>query len=86
MVSAVIHISGFSIVSDCCLTPTQQFSPIPWREQINFQLDDDGVLFVLDQQIFSSASSLKQQSTDRHVSPLEHIILILSQPVFALSI
>ena len=49
MVSAVIHISGFSIVSDCCLTPTQQFSPIPWREQINFQLDDDEVRFVLDQ-------------------------------------
>jgi hypothetical protein len=42
------------------------------------------VLFVLDQQIFSSASSLKQQSTDRHVSPLEHIILILSQPVLNL--
>ena len=26
----------------------------------------------------------KQQSVDRYVSPLEHIILILSQPVFAL--
>jgi hypothetical protein len=35
--------------------------------------------------IFYSASSLKQQSADRHVAPLEHIILILSQPVFALS-
>ena len=31
--------------------------------------------------IFYSASSLKQQSADRHVAPLEHI----SQPVFALS-
>ena len=33
---------------------------------------------------FFSASSLKQQSEDRHVAPLGHIILILSQPVFAL--
>jgi hypothetical protein len=31
------------------------------------------------------ASSLKQQSVGRHVAPLEHIILFLSQPVFALS-
>jgi hypothetical protein len=28
---------------------------------------------------FYSASSLKQQSTDRHVASLEHIILIPSQ-------
>ena len=32
-----------------------------------------------------SASSLKQQSAGRHVAPLEHIILIPGQPVFALS-
>jgi hypothetical protein len=35
--------------------------------------------------IFFSDSSLKQQSADKHVAPLWHIILILSQPVFALS-
>jgi hypothetical protein len=34
---------------------------------------------------FSNNSSLKQQSTGRHVAPLGHIILIPSQPVFALS-
>jgi hypothetical protein len=34
---------------------------------------------------FYSANSLKQQSVDRHVTPLGHIILILSQPIFALS-
>jgi len=34
---------------------------------------------------FYSTSSLKQQSTDRHVATLEHIILIPSQPAFALS-
>jgi hypothetical protein len=35
-------------------------------------------------QIYFS-SSLKQQSTDRHVAPLGHINLIQTQPVFALS-
>ena len=46
------------------------------------------VRFVLDQHAeldFYSASSLKQQSADKHVTSLEHIILIVSQPVFALS-
>jgi len=50
-----------------------------------FQRDDDDVCFVLDQHAFYSASSLKQQSAGRHVVPLVHIILILSQPVFALA-
>jgi hypothetical protein len=35
--------------------------------------------------ILYSASPLKQQSPDRHVTPLGHIILIPSPPVFALS-
>ena len=46
------------------------------------------VRFVLEQHAesdFYSASSLKQQSTGRHVAPLGHIILNPSQPVFALS-
>ena len=46
------------------------------------------IRFVLDQHAelkFYSASSLKQQSAGRHVAPLGHIILIPSQPVFALS-
>ena len=53
-----------------------------------FQWDDDEVRFVLDQHAeldFYSASLLKQQSADRHVAPRWHIILILSQPVFALT-
>jgi len=32
---------------------------------------------------FYSSTSLKQQSADRNVAPLGHIILIPSQPVFA---
>ena len=62
--------------------------PISWREQVNFQWDDDEVRFVLDQHIeldFYSDKSLKQQSVYRHVAPLGHIILIQSQPVFALT-
>jgi hypothetical protein len=61
---------------------------ISWREQVNFQWDDDEVCFVLDQHAevdFYSDSSLKQQFAGRHVTPLGHIILIPRQPVFALS-
>ena len=78
----------FFWVSDCCLCQFSNFSAISWREQVNFQWDNDEVHFVLDQHAeldFYSASSLKQQSTDRHVALLGHIILIPSQPVFALS-
>jgi hypothetical protein len=63
-------------------------SAISWREQVNFQWDDDDVRFVLDQYAefdFYSASSLKQQSAGRHVAPLGQIILIPSRPFFALS-
>ena len=65
------------------------FSAISWREQVNFQCDDDEVRFVLDQHAeldFNSTSSRKQQSADRHVAPLGHIVLIPSQQVFALSL
>jgi hypothetical protein len=50
--------------------------------------NDDEVRFVLEQHAeldFYSARSLNQQSADRHVAPLGHIILIPSRPVFALS-
>jgi hypothetical protein len=56
-------------------------------EQVNFQWDDDEIRFVLDQHAaldFHSASSLKQQSTDRHVVPLGYIILIPSLCCFSL--
>jgi hypothetical protein len=46
------------------------------------------VRFILDQHAeldFYSASSLKQQSAGRNVTPFGHIILIPSQPIFALS-
>ena len=53
-----------------------------------FQPYDDEVSFVLDQHAefdLYSASSLKQESPNRHVVPLGHIILIPSQQVFTLS-
>jgi hypothetical protein len=56
-----------------------------YREQVNFQLDDDEVRFVLDQHTwldFYSAISPKQQSTDRHVTQLGHIIIILNAACF----
>jgi hypothetical protein len=55
----------------------------------NFQWGDDEVGFVLDQHPeldFYSANSLKQQSVDRHVTQLGHIIPIPRHPVFALLI
>jgi len=65
------------------------FSAILWQEQVNFQKDDDEVRSVLDQHAeldFYSASSLRQQSADRHVALLGHIILIPSQPVCSYSL
>jgi len=35
--------------------------------------------------IFLVLAHLNKQSMDRHISPHRHIILVLSQPVFALS-
>ena len=69
--------------------PIQQFFSYIMVRTSYFQWDDDDeVCFVLDQHTeldFHRASSLKQQSTDRHVAPFGQIILIPSQPVFALS-
>ena len=50
-----------------------------------FQLYHDDVRFIQDQHTyvgFVSASSLKQQSTDRHIAPRGHIILNPSQQIF----
>jgi hypothetical protein len=70
------------------LCQLSNFAVISCWEQVNIKWDDDKVRFVLDQHAeldFYSARSLKQQSTDRHGAPLGHIILIPSQPLFALS-
>jgi hypothetical protein len=55
-------------------------SAISWREQVNFQWDDE-VRFALDQHAYLQcycASSLKQQSADKYFTPLGHIIMIAS--------
>jgi hypothetical protein len=76
-------------VSDCCLTPTQQFLQLYYGENnVNFQCDDDDeACCVLDQhsKLVFIASWLKHQSVYRHGSQLWHINLTLSQPVFTLS-
>ena len=71
-------------MSDCCLMPTLQLD----HGHNKLIFNDDEVRFVLDQHAeldFYSASSLKQQSADKLAAPLGHIILIPSQPVFALT-
>ena len=53
----------------------------------NLKIDDD-IHFVLDQHAwldFYNASSLRQQSASGNVVSFWHIILILCQPVFALT-
>ena len=73
--------------SDCCLMPNEQFFSYIMARTSYIWWDDD-VRFVLDQHAYLdpySDSSQKQQSMGKHVTPFGHIILILSQPVFALS-
>jgi hypothetical protein len=76
-------------VSDYCFMSREHFSAISWQEQVAFWWDDDDdedVCFVQDQYAKLdnySASSLKQQSTGRYVTPLRHSRRIPSHPVFA---
>ena len=63
----------YKIVIFCFSTKYYGVSYIQW--------DNDEVHFVLDQHAeldFYGVRSLKQQSTDRHVAPLKHIIPIVS--------
>ena len=49
------------------------------RKQVTVPSDDEDVCFVLDQHTYMhlySVGSLKPQSTDIRVAPLEHIVLI----------
>jgi len=68
-------------VSDCCLTPSEQFFSYIMARTTSFSMRWWWDLLctkptrLLD---FHSARSLKQQSVDRHVAPLGHISLIPS--------
>jgi hypothetical protein len=42
------RIPGQGVSEWLLLNPTQQFLAISWREQVNFQWNDDKVRFVLD--------------------------------------
>ena len=76
-------------MSDCCFKPNEHFFSYIKVRTSYIQWNDDGDFhFELDQHAeldFYSAISLKQQSAGRHVASLGHIILIPSQPVFALT-
>jgi len=64
-------------------------STISWREQVNFNWDDDEVHFVLDQHAlydFNSVSSIKQQSwrwTRTHYSDSEATSLYSFPPMLS---
>ena len=80
--------TGRESVSEGLLFNSTIFQLYHGQIKFIFNENDVDVCFALDQNAeldFYSASSLKQQSVDRHVTPLGHISLILSQPVFALT-
>ena len=62
-------------VSDCCLTTTQQFFSNIMALIFNEMMMRSACTRPTPCLEFYSASSLKQQSADRHVAPLGHIIL-----------
>ena len=74
------------LLGQICITKNVSSNPAQVRcTQYNIIWLDYDVHFVLDQHAeldIYSASSLKEQSADRHVAPLAHIILIPSQPVY----
>ena len=70
------------LVSDCCLAPIQKKFQLYHGE--NKLIFNEMMMRSAELDLYS-ASSLKQQSMGSHVAPPGHIILIPSQPVFALS-
>jgi hypothetical protein len=79
-----------NIVSVCLLFNAKRaiFVAISWREQCTVRWLNDDTLNVLDQHAyldFYSVGTPKLQSAGGYVAPFGHIILISSQPVFALT-
>jgi len=75
-------------VSDYCLTSSEECSAISWKEQAIEQALMKWWCLHCNRptrsicRICDNTRSLKQQSTVRHVAPLQHIILTSSQHVF----
>jgi len=83
LTASTFVLQHFVRASDCCLTPSEHFQLYQsWWELYLMRWWWCLLFTYLD---FYSAISLKQYSMSRHVSPLRHIILIASQPVFALT-
>ena len=73
-------------MDDCCLTPNPAIFPaISWRDQVNFQWDDDEVRSNTISCIFIVLTYWNNTTRIDLSPPLVHIILIPSQPVLALS-
>jgi hypothetical protein len=76
------HLLLGDIPGSCCTVVVKKFAEVIAQYHRYFTIK----LLVQHAELdFHSASSLKQQSADTHVAPLGHIILIPSQPVFALT-
>jgi len=78
-------------VCNCCLSPNDRYFSYIMARPSCFPWDYYDVCFCIRPTLtclvgfFYSTSSLKQQSTGKHVAPLWHIILIPSAPVYALT-
>jgi len=73
-------------MSDCCLTPNEQFYSHTMTRSIYIRWDDD-VHFVVGRHAemdVYTVSSLKQQSAGRHIDPLAETKLIQRHSVFDL--
>ena len=60
-------------MNGCCLTPSDKFSALSWREQVPY------VIFVQDQHV--PLDMYNAGSPWQHANPLGHIIPNPSQPV-----
>ena len=73
-------------INECFFKPNKQFFTYIMARICYIRWGDNDVHIVLDQHVYLDFIVLtEQQYMDNHVAPLEHIILIPSQPLVALS-
>jgi len=80
-----VHVTNtfWGYVSYCCLMSNEQISAISRQEHVTF--NEMIMMWIFFD--FYNASSLKQQSVRRHVSPIRHITYPHSEPTsFVLSL
>ena len=82
-----LHCKYFEWVSDCCLTPNEQFFSNIMVRTSNLQWNDDTVCYALhvDAKLDFYSAIILIETAGRCVTTLCHIILFPGQPIFAFS-